>query len=73
MLLEAHDVAKEKRDASNMLRATENLIDMHGLKDKAKETNTQTIEIGSEVEDLQRLENVKERLKLQQKTEKSEN
>jgi hypothetical protein len=73
MLLEAHEVAKEKRDCSNMLRATENLVDMYGLKDKAKETTTQTFEIGSEVEDLQRLENVKERLKLQQKTEKSEN
>lgn len=72
MLLEAHEVAKEKRDCSNMLRATENLVDMYGLKDKAKETTTQTIEIGNEVEDLQRLENVKERLKLQQKVEKEE-
>ncbi len=73
MLMDAHEIAKEKRDCSNMLRATETLVEMYGLKDKAKETTTNTIEIGSEVEDLQRLENVKERLKLQQKTEKSEN
>lgn len=70
MLLEAHEVAKGKRDASNMLRATENLVDMFGLKDKVKETTTQTIEIGSEVEDLERLESVKERLKLSQTTAK---
>lgn len=69
MLLDAHDVAKLKNDAANMLRAAENLVDMYGLKDKMKETTTQTLEIGSEVEDLQRLESVKERLKLQQKTE----
>ena len=71
MLLDAHEVAKEKRDAANMLRATENLVDMYGLKDKAKETQTRTLEIESEVEDLQRLENVKERAKLTQKDERA--
>ena len=36
MLLELTTLRKKKRDASNMLRATENLIDMHGLKDKGR-------------------------------------
>ena len=67
MLLDAHDVAKEKRDASNMLRATENLIDMHGLKDKAKETTTRSLELESSTEDLEKLERVQERIKLEQK------
>lgn len=70
MLLEAHDVAKEKRDASNMLRATENLIDMHGLKDKTKETTTRTLELESSTEDLAKLERVQERIKLEQKDDR---
>lgn len=69
MLLDAHEVAKGKSDAANMLRATENLVDMYGLKDKAKESTTNTLELDSEVEDLERLESVKERLKLTQKLE----
>jgi len=69
MLMEAHEVAKEKRDCSNMLRAAETFVDMYGFKDKTKETTTNTLELGSETEDLQRLENVKERLKLSQKKE----
>jgi len=69
MLLDAHEVAKSKSDAANMLRATENLVDMYGLKDKAKESTTNTLELDSEVEDLERLESVKERLKLTQKLE----
>lgn len=67
MLLDAYDTALQKNDAANMIRSTENLIDLYGLKDKPKETLTRTIEIGSEVEDLQKLESVKERVKLSQK------
>lgn len=70
MLLEAHETAKEKRDVSNMLRATENLVELFGLNDKTKETTTRTLEIESEVEDLARLENVRERARLTQKDEK---
>jgi len=70
MLLDAHNTAKEKRDVSNMLRATENLVELFGLNDKTKETTTRTLEIESEVEDLARLENVRERARLTQKDEK---
>ena len=69
MLMDAHQTAKDKRDVSNMLRSVENLIDIYGLKDKMKETQTRSLELGSEVEDLARLESVKEHLKLTQKTE----
>jgi len=69
MLMDAHQTAKDKRDVSNMLRSVENLIDIFGLKDKLKETRTDTIELGSEVEDLERLENVRQRIKLTQKHE----
>lgn len=70
MLIEAHDTAKEKRDASNMLRATENLIDMYGMKEKNKESVTRTLEVESSTEDLERLERVQERVKIEQKNDR---
>lgn len=70
MLLEAHEVAKDKKDAANMIRAIENLVDMYGLKEKEKETVTQQVSLDTTVEDLARLEKVKEHIKLEQKTEK---
>lgn len=70
MMLDAYAKADKKGDVGNMIRATENFVDLYGLKDKPKETTTRTFELGTEVEDLDRLENVKERIKLTQKDEK---
>lgn len=70
MLLEAREVALEKKDAANMLRAAENFVDMYGMKEKDRQIDTRTFEVESEVEDLKKLEKVSDRLKLTQKEEK---
>jgi hypothetical protein len=44
MISESFNVAKEKRDAANMLRSAENFVDMLGMKDKKKETKFDAIE-----------------------------
>ena len=41
---DAIDLAKDKKDVSNLLRAVENLQDMHGMKDKALTKTTTSIE-----------------------------
>jgi len=71
MLLDAMKVAKEKRDAANMLRAAENFVDMYGMKDKDRQIDTRTFELESESEDLAKLEKVSNRIKLSQ--QKKEN
>ena len=53
-----------------MLRAAENFVDMYGMKEKDRQTDTRTFEVESEVEDLKKLEKVSDRLKLTQKEEK---
>jgi hypothetical protein len=37
-------MAKEKKDVTNLMRAVENLQDMHGMKDKAKVKTTVQLE-----------------------------
>lgn len=66
-LLDAHKMAVSKQDVSNTLRSVETMIDLFGLKDRKKETTTQTMELESSHEDLERLERVQERVKLEQK------
>ena len=41
---DAIDLAKDKKDVSNIMRAVENLQDMHGMKDKALVKTTTSIE-----------------------------
>jgi len=46
---DAIEIAKDKKDVSNLMRAVENLQDMHGMKDKAVlKTTTQIVEDDSE-------------------------
>jgi len=44
MLREAIEMAKDKKDVTNLMRAVENLQDMHGMKDKEKQVQTTQLE-----------------------------
>lgn len=46
MLKDSFETAKAKRDANAMIRAVENLLDMHGMKDKQVTKTTETLTAG---------------------------
>jgi hypothetical protein len=44
---ETINMAKEKKDISNLMRAVENLQDLHGMKDKDMVKTVDKLEVGS--------------------------
>ena len=68
MILEATETAKNKDDASNMMRGAENLRDLLDMKPK-QESTTRTLEIGSLKEIEGRVALEENKLKLSEKTE----
>lgn len=66
--LEAIDIARSKKDPSNMLRATENLMDLLEMK-PGKRIITESLEMGITSNIAEQIESEEKRLKLEQKTE----
>jgi hypothetical protein len=66
--LEAIEVARSKRDPSNMLRATENLMDLLEMK-PGKRIVTESMEFGLTTGIQNQIESEEKRVKLAQKTE----
>lgn len=70
MLLEAYKTALGKEDVSNMLRTTENFVDMLGMKDKNRETVSEKMELSTEHADLAKLESIERRIMLEKKVDR---
>ena len=68
LLKNAIDIAKDKKDVSNMLKAVDNLQEMHGMKDKSTITTTEQIEAVETHKMLESLEEEERRLSLTQTT-----
>jgi hypothetical protein len=66
--LEAIDVARKKKDPSNMLRATENLMDLLEMK-PGKKVITESMDFSLTSSIADQIESEEKRVKLQQKTE----
>tara|TARA_Y100000593_G_scaffold92369_1_gene183804 strand:+ start:1866 stop:2651 length:786 start_codon:yes stop_codon:yes gene_type:complete len=66
--LEAIDVARSKLDPSNMLRATENLMDLLEMK-PGKKVVTESIDMSVTSSIAEQIESEEQRVKLEQKTE----
>tara|TARA_Y100001938_G_scaffold55276_1_gene77100 strand:- start:8192 stop:8986 length:795 start_codon:yes stop_codon:yes gene_type:complete len=66
--LEAINVARDKKDPSNMLRATENLMDLLEMK-PGKKVITESVEFGLSSNITEQIESEEKKLKLSQKTE----
>jgi len=69
LLGEAIELAKGKKDVSNLMRAVENLQDMHGMKDKSLTKTTTSIEAVSTRKMLDELDEEEKRLKATQVVE----
>ena len=66
LLGDAIELAKTKKDVSNLMRAVENLQDMHGMKDKALVKTTTQIEAVSTSKMLDEINEEEKRLKATQ-------
>ena len=66
---EAIEMAKKKNDTSNLMRAIENLQDMHGMKDKHLHRTTTQIEAVSTSRMLEEIQEEEKKLKATQVTE----
>ena len=66
LLGESIDLAKGKKDVSNLMRAVENLQDMHGMKDKALVKTTTQLEAVSTKRILEELNEEEKKLKATQ-------
>ena len=69
---DAIEIAKQKRDVSNLMRAVENLQDMHGMKDKALVKTTTQLEAVTTSRMLEEINEEEKRLKATQVVEKSD-
>jgi hypothetical protein len=69
LLKNAIDIAKDKKDVSNMLKAVDNLQEMHGMKDKATVKTTEHIEASETHKMLESLEEEERRLSITQTKE----
>ena len=67
-MLEAIEIAKNKLDAGNLLKAADNLQDLLEMK-PSKKVVTDTLEIGSSTKLLDEIEENESKMKLQRKTE----
>ncbi len=67
-MLEAIEIAKNKLDAGNLLKAADNLQDLLEMK-PSKKIVTDTLEIGSSTKLLDEIEENENKMKLQRKTE----
>lgn len=65
-LVKAYDLAEKKQDVSNMNRSVETMIDLFGLTDKETIKQTKNLELTTETTDLEKLESVKDSVKLTQ-------
>ena len=65
-LVAAFELAKRKEDASNMNRSVETMINLFGLTDKETTKHTKELELTTETTDLEKLESVKDSVKLTQ-------
>ena len=65
-LVKAYDLAAKKEDVSNMNRSVETMIDLFGLTDKETIKQTKNIELTTETTDLEKLESIKDSVKLTQ-------
>ena len=72
LLTETIDKAKNKSDVTNLLRAVENLQDMHGMKDKHLVKTVDTIEAHSNTKLLDELIEEEQRIIAQRTTTKEE-
>ena len=66
LLKESIEVAKEKKDVSNMLKAVDNLQDLHGMKDKGQIVTTNTLEASMTRKMLDEIDAEEKRLKLRE-------
>jgi hypothetical protein len=63
-------MAKDKKDVTNLMRAVENLQDMHGMKDKHLEKTTQKIEATSNTQLLDDILDEEKKIEITQETVK---
>ena len=70
LLDETIEMAKEKKDVTNLMRAVENLQDMHGMKDKSKVKTTVQLEAVQTKRLLADVEEEENRMKKIETTEK---
>ena len=66
-------MAKDKKDVTNLMRAVENLQDMHGMKDKHLEKTTQKIEAHSNTQLLDDILDEEKKIEITQETVKEVN
>ena len=72
LLEDAIKVAKDKKDVPSMMRAVENLQDMHGMKDKHLVKTTDTIEATSTTKLIDELREEEQKLMAQRTTIKED-
>ena len=72
LLTETIDKAKNKSDITNLLRAVENLQDMHGMKDKHLVKTVDTLEAHSNTKLLDEIIEEEKRIVAQRTTTKEE-
>jgi len=65
-------LAKEKKDVTNLMRAVDNLQDMHGMKDKNVTKTVNTLEAHSNVQMLDDILEEEKNIKLTRTTTKEE-
>ena len=66
LLKTAIEFAKDKKDVTNMLKAVDNLQDLHGMKDKNQIVTTNTLEASMTRKMLEDIEEEEKRLKLKE-------
>ena len=69
LLKKAITIAEDKKDVSNMLKAVDNLQEMHGMKDKSTIKTTESIEASETHKMLESLEEEERRLNITQTKE----
>ena len=66
-------LAKDKKDVTNLMRAVDNLQDMHGMKEKNQVKTTEKLEAHSTIELLDELKKEEKSIQIEQTTTKQEN
>ena len=72
LLDETISLAKEKKDVSNLLKAVDNLQEMHGMKDKHLVKTVDTLEATSSTRLLDEIIEEEKSIKIQQTTKKAD-
>ena len=73
LMKKAIDIAKEKKDVSNILRVVENLQDLHGMNEKVVTKTTESLEAVETRKMLESLEKEEKRLMVTQTVEETTN